>query len=120
MSQQMTPKSSAPVLSAFEGTLGYLRWVLPVLTLGYLLSGIIVVGSDEVAVILRFGQLSGGNAATAQKYPGMHYTLPRPIDEVVRVNIKKVYELKLEISILAEAHHVSLLKPSIRPKRATY
>ena len=95
MGQQKHRKSAAPVLSSLEGSLGYLRWIFPVLTLGYLLSGVVVVGSDEVAVVLRFGELSGGSAASAQKYPGMHYTLPRPFDEVVRVNVKKVYELEI-------------------------
>ena len=95
MSEQNPSKTPAPVLSSMEGTLGYLRWVLPTLLLGYLMSGIVVVGSDEVAVVLRFGELSGGSAASSQKYPGMHYTLPRPFDEVVRVNVKKVYELEI-------------------------
>ena len=89
VSNQKQTTTSAPVLSSFEGFLGYLRWLLPVLLVGYLLSGVIVVGSDEVAVVMRFGKLSGGNAATAQRFPGMHYTLPRPIDEVVRVKVKR-------------------------------
>jgi len=75
--------------------LGYIRWGLPLLLVGYLLSGWIVVGSDEVAVVLRFGALSGGSAAAAQRTPGLHYTLPRPIDEVVRLKVKKVYELEI-------------------------
>ena len=86
---------SVPGLAAFEGTLSYLRWGLPLLLVGYLLSGVIVVGSDEVAVVLRFGALSGGSAAAAQRAPGLHYTLPRPFDEVVPVKVKKVYELEI-------------------------
>ena len=95
VSDQTSSTSSAPVLSSFEGALGYLRWVFPVLLCGYFLSGVIVVDSDEVAVVMRFGELTGGTAASAQKMPGLHYTLPRPIDEVIRVKIKKVYELKI-------------------------
>jgi len=94
-SNQTTTTASAPVLSSFEGALGYLRWLLPMLLVGYLLSGVVVVGSDEVAVVMRFGKLSGGNGTSAQKFPGMHYTLPRPIDEVVRIKVKKVYELEV-------------------------
>ena len=95
MSRTQTTSASSPVLSSFEGALGYLRWLLPILSVGYLLSGVIVVGSDEVAVVMRFGKLSGGSAASAQKFAGMHYTLPRPIDEVVRLKVKKVYELDI-------------------------
>ena len=94
-SKQTTTTASAPVLSSFEGALGYLRWMLPVLLGGYLLSGLIVVDSDEVAVVMRFGKLSGGTVATAQKQPGVHYTLPRPFDEVLRVKVKKVYEIEI-------------------------
>ena len=95
VSNQPNRAGSSPVLSSFEGALGYLRWILPVLLGAYLMSGVIVVGSDEVAVVMRFGELSGGNATSAQKFPGMHYTLPRPIDEVVRVKVKKVYEIEI-------------------------
>jgi len=70
--------------------------MLPVLLVGYLSSGVIVVDSDEVAIVMRMGALSGGNASSAQKFPGMHYTMPRPIDEVLRVKVKKVYELNID------------------------
>lgn len=86
---------SGPVLRSFELGLGYLRWGVLALLLAYLLSGLVVVRSDEVAVVLRFGALAGGTAATALRHPGMHYSLPRPLDEVVRVRIKKVYELEI-------------------------
>ena len=94
-SNQATPTASVSALSSFEGALKYLNWMLPVLLVGYLFSGVIVVGSDEVAVVMRFGEMSGGTPASAQKFPGMHYTLPRPFDEVVRVKVKKVYEIEI-------------------------
>ena len=71
-----------------------LRWVFPGLVLAYLLSGVTVVRSDEVALVLRFGALAGGPAA-AQRQPGLHYVFPRPIDEVVRVKVKRVYEVEI-------------------------
>ncbi len=95
-SNQTTSNASSPTLSSFEDALGYLRWLLPILSVGYLLSGVVVVGSDEVAVVMRFGKLAGGTAASAQKFAGMHYTMPRPIDEVVRLKVKKVYEVDID------------------------
>jgi membrane protease subunit HflK len=86
---------STPVLKSFELLLAYLRWGLLVLLVGYLLSGLSVVRSDEVAVVLRFGALAGGTPATALRHSGLHYTLPRPIDELVRVKVEKVYELEI-------------------------
>jgi len=117
--EQKNRKSPAPVLSSLEGTLGYLRWILPLLTFGYLVSGVVVVGSDEVAVVLRFGELSGGSAASAQKYPGMHYTLPRPFDEVVRVNVKKVYELEIK-ELHARGGTASFPMETINPTQEGY
>ena len=86
---------SGPVLRTFEAGLGYLRWGLLLLLLGYLLSGLVVVRSNEVAVVLRFGALAGGTPATAIRHAGLHYTFPRPIDEVLRVKVEKVYELEI-------------------------
>ncbi len=84
-----------PVLKSFELVLAYLRWGLLALLVGYLLSGLSVVRSDEVAVVLRFGALAGGTPATALRHSGLHYTLPRPFDELVRVKVEKVYELEI-------------------------
>ena len=86
---------SGPVLRSFELGLGYLRWGVLALVLAYVFSGLIIVRSEEVAVVLRFGALAGGTPATALLHPGLHFTLPRPMDEVVRVKIKKVYELEI-------------------------
>ena len=118
-SKQTTSTSTSPVLSSFEGALGYLRWVFPVLLLGYVLSGVIVVGSDEVAVVMRFGKLAGGSAASAQKYPGMHYTLPRPFDEVVRVKVKKVYEIEIS-ELHSRARTTPWPTPTIDPTEEGY
>ncbi len=86
---------SGPVLRSFELGLGYLRWGVLVLLVGYLLSGLVVVRSDEVAIVLRFGALAGGTPATAVRHAGLHFALPRPIDEVLRVKVEKVYELEI-------------------------
>jgi membrane protease subunit HflK len=86
---------SGPVLRSFELGLAYLRWGVLALAAAYLLSGLVVVRSDEVAVVLRFGALAGGTPATALRHSGLHYTLPRPIDEVLRVKVEKVYELEI-------------------------
>ena len=46
------------------------------LAVGYLMSGVYVVNTDEHAVVRRFG------AVAARTGPGMHYRLPWPVDEV--------------------------------------
>jgi len=59
----------------------------------YLLSGITIVRSDEVAVILRWGRLVGDAPGLQQHGPGLLFSLPRPIDRVVRVQVKHVWEV---------------------------
>src|SRR5207244_6138357 len=54
-------------------------WVGGLLALavaGYLLAGVFTVAADEQAVIRRFGRVA------ARLGPGIHYRLPRPIDQV--------------------------------------
>jgi membrane protease subunit HflK len=59
----------------------------------YALSGITIIKADEVAVILRWGRLLGDTPGLQQHGPGLLFALPRPIDEVVRVQVKHVWEV---------------------------
>ena len=114
MSTHSTPSSEEqspdpPGSLSLNGLQRAIRWGMPLLVVAYLLSGVTVVRSDEVALVLRFGALSGDTAA-AHLLPGLHYVLPRPIDEAVRVKVKKVYEL--EISDLHESGRGDQANPS--------
>lgn len=59
----------------------------------YALSGITVVRPDQVAVILRWGRLVGATPALQQHGPGLLFAFPRPVDQVVRVQVKHVWEV---------------------------
>ena len=61
----------------------------------YLLSGITIVKPDEVAVILRWGRLVGSTPALQEHGPGLLFALPQPVDEVVRVQVKRVSEVQV-------------------------
>ena len=61
----------------------------------YLLSGITIVRSDEVAVILRWGRLVGDTPGLQQHASGLLFSFPRPIDYVVRVPVKHVREISV-------------------------
>ena len=58
-----------------------------------LLSGITVIKPDEVAVILRWGRLVGDTPALQEHGPGLLFAFPRPVDRVVRVQVKHVWEV---------------------------
>ena len=66
----------------------------------YALSGITIVKPDEVAVILRWGRLVGDTPALQEHGPGLLFAFPRPVDRVVRVQVKHVWEVT--VSTLAE------------------
>jgi len=116
-----SPESSTaeePTTSSLNGLLQAVRWGLPLLVLAYFLSGVTVVRSDEVALVLRFGALSGDTAAD-QLLPGLHYVLPRPIDEVVRVKVKKVYEIEIS-DLHASGRDGNYSGPTIDPTGEGY
>jgi membrane protease subunit HflK len=68
----------------------------------YALSGITIVRADEVAVVLRWGRLVGVTPALQQHGPGLLFAFPKPIDEVVRVQVKHVWEVP--VSTLAPSN----------------
>ncbi|MEO0814230.1 MAG: FtsH protease activity modulator HflK, partial [Myxococcota bacterium] len=80
---------------SLEAALNYVSLGGAAMFAAYLLSGLFVVAPDEVAVVLRLGGFAGGTPATAIRQPGLHFAWPSPIDEVVRVRVKKIYELTI-------------------------
>jgi membrane protease subunit HflK len=69
-----------------------LRAVMLALLAGYLLSGLFIVHQDERAFTLVFGHVEG-DAAHRLKGPGLHWTWPKPIAEVVRLKTERVATL---------------------------
>jgi membrane protease subunit HflK len=67
-------------------------WVVAMVVL-YAVSGTTIIKSDEVAVILRWGRLVGDTPALQEHGSGLLFAFPRPIDNVVRVPVKHVYEV---------------------------
>ncbi len=59
------------------------------------LSGVTVVQADEVALVLRLGALQDAGTAQAVRPPGLLIAPPRPLGEVIRVPVKKVFEVEL-------------------------
>ena len=72
-----------------------MHWWVAAMALLYAFSGITVVKADEVAVILRWGRLAGLTPALRQHGPGLLFAFPRPVDEVVRVKVKRISELRV-------------------------
>jgi modulator of FtsH protease HflK len=71
----------------------HMHWWIAIMAVLYALSGITVVKPDQVAVILRWGRLVGATPALQQRGPGLLFAFPRPVDQVVRVQVKHVWEV---------------------------
>jgi membrane protease subunit HflK len=59
----------------------------------FLFSGFFKIGPQERAVILRFGAPVGGEEK-ALLGPGLHWSFPYPIDEVVRIPYSEIQQVK--------------------------
>jgi modulator of FtsH protease HflK len=70
-----------------------MHWWIAAMAILYVFSGVTVVRSDEVAVVLRWGRLVGDTPALQEHQPGLLFAFPRPIDQVVRVPVKHVSEI---------------------------
>ena len=68
---------------------GYLKGVLLLLALIWLSSGFYQVQPSEQGVILRFGRYVGTTDA------GLHYHLPYPIEDVIKVNVTQERSINL-------------------------
>lgn len=87
---------AAPVARLLDGAWQRMHWWVGIMAILYLLSGITIVKPDETAVILRWGRLVGTTPALQQHGPGLLFALPRPIDQVVRVQVKHVWEVTVK------------------------
>jgi len=84
---------AAPIFRLIDGAWQRMHWWVIAMAVLYSLSGITIVKSDEVAVVLRWGRLVGATPALQEHGPGLLFAFPRPMDRVVRVQVKHVYEV---------------------------
>ncbi len=73
---------------ALRVSFGLLKWVMAILVVVYLFTGVFSVSPQERAVRLRFGKLVG--AEGQQVYgPGWHFGLPYPIEQYLRIPVSQ-------------------------------
>jgi membrane protease subunit HflK len=71
-----------------------LKVIMIVLVVAFLVSGLETVGSDEQAIVLRFGKIRGVGEERILG-PGLHWVFPYPIDEIVRIPVEKTVNLAI-------------------------
>ncbi|MDR2941086.1 MAG: protease modulator HflK [Treponema sp.] len=59
------------------------------------LSGVYRVESSQIAVVLRFGKLTGGSPEKQIKRPGLQFALPFFIDKVIKIPVSTVQEIEI-------------------------
>lgn len=72
-----------------------LKIIMVVLVLAFLASGFKTVGSDERAIVLRFGKIQGIGEKRLLG-PGPHWILPYPIDEIVKIPVESTVNLPID------------------------
>jgi membrane protease subunit HflK len=72
-----------------------LKVIMLVLVVIFLASGFRTVGSDEQAIVLRFGKIRGVGEERLLG-PGLHWVFPYPIDEIVKIPVQKKVNLPID------------------------
>ncbi len=83
-----TPGAGA-LVEALDVSFRLLRWAMAALAAVYLLTGLFIVPQHERALVLVFGRITGEGDARIRG-PGIHWTLPRPFAEIVRIETERV------------------------------
>ena len=83
------------LVEALRISFNVLKVIMAVLVIVFLASGFFTVGHDEQALVLRFGKIRGAGEQRILE-PGLHWSLPYPIDEVVKIPVTKVQVLPID------------------------
>ncbi|OHB79371.1 MAG: hypothetical protein A2Z25_16190, partial [Planctomycetes bacterium RBG_16_55_9] len=71
-----------------------LKVIMIVLVIGFLASGFETVGSNEQALVLRFGEIRGVGEKRLLG-PGAHWIFPYPIDEIIKIPVETAVHLTI-------------------------
>ncbi|MGH7969232.1 MAG: SPFH domain-containing protein, partial [Limisphaerales bacterium] len=91
---------SQALAEALRSSFGVIKFVMLLLLGLFLASGFFTVGPQERAIIIRLGK-PVGEGQKALLGPGLHYSLPYPIDEYVKVPITAIQQVKSTIGWFA-------------------
>ena len=86
-----------------------------VLVLAFLASGFKTVDSNEQALVLRFGKIRGVGEKRLLD-PGLHWILPYPIDEIVKIPVQTQVNLPID-SFWYYQTQSEILSGQMRPVR---
>jgi membrane protease subunit HflK len=85
-----------PLLKTINDFMLLLKGIMALVFLAYCFSGLTIVKPDEIAMVLRFGKLTGSNRISQIHKPGWLFALPKPIDTVVKIPRKQILEIQIK------------------------
>lgn len=90
-----------------------LKVIMIVLVIAFLASGFVTVGSDEQAIVLRFGKVRQAGPLG----PGPHWIFPYPIDEIIKIPVKTKVNLAINSFWYFQTKEdmLSNARPRVRP-----
>jgi modulator of FtsH protease HflK len=73
-----------------------LKLIMIVLVILFFASGIFTVEKNEKALVLRFGKVLSDGGGTMLLEPGLHWSFPYPIDEIVKIPVSGTQKLEID------------------------
>lgn len=73
-----------------------IRLVMVLTVIYFLFSGVFRLKQHEVGLVLRFGRITGAPGKQVLKPGRLYWTLPYPIDEVVKIDASQIRELEID------------------------
>src|SRR6267378_932941 len=87
---------SQALAEALRSSFAIVKIVMVLMVVAFFCSGFFTVGPQEKAVILRFGK-PVGEGQKALLTAGLHWSLPYPIDEVVKIPIAEIQKVSSNV-----------------------
>jgi membrane protease subunit HflK len=84
---------SQALSDALRSSFAIVRIIMVILVIVFFASGVFTVPSQEKAIVLRFGKPVGTGEGQLLG-PGLHWSFPYPIDEVVRIPISQIQTVR--------------------------
>lgn len=95
MLDQQLDAAGKSLTGALQVSFTILKLIMILLVILFALSGIFQVQPDEQALLLRFGKIKGP-AENPVLNPGFKMGFPKPIDEIIRIPVKKVQTMTID------------------------
>ncbi len=88
-------RTISPLIKTIGDFMTLLKLVMALVFAGYCFSGLTLIRPDEIGLILRMGRLHGSTPVDQILNPGWVLALPKPFDEVLRIPVKQIQQVKI-------------------------